>query len=260
MNTPTAIQPPPFRGKMRAALLATALTAALCASPAHAANITLSPIRDNSIYAENNNSNALGNIFVGRTAGVSGTSIRRGLLEFDIAGNLPAGSVINSVTLTLQILGAGPAAGSDILELHPLLADWGEGTSSGTGPGALPTTNDATWNFRLFSTASWATPGGDFGPTSGTTTLGAASTATLSSQPGMVANVQNWLDTPGANFGWLMRYSNETTPSTARYFGSRESAPASRPALAIDYTVVPEPGSLTLLAIGAACALRRRRP
>jgi len=62
-----------------------------------------------------------------------------------------------------------------------------------------------------------------------------------------VADVQNWLDAPASNFGWILRAANESTQSNAREFASGESATIrQRLTLLIDYTAVPEPGSLTL--------------
>jgi PEP-CTERM motif len=235
------------------------MVAVLCAPDARGATVSVNPSQDNSIYAENNNSNAAGSIFVGRTNGSLGTTIRRGLIQFDIASNIPAGATINSVSLTLQTLIDGPAAANQILELHALSAAWGEGTSSGVGTGAAPTTGDATWNFRLFNSSVWTNSGGDFGATSGTTTLGGGSQSVFSSQPGMVADVQNWLNNPASNFGWILKYSDETTLGTARAFGSRESQASQRPTLTIDYAPVPEPGSLIMFAVGAFLLTSRRR-
>ena len=51
-----------------------------------------------------------------------------------------------------------------IIELHKLLADWGEGTSQATGEegqGAPATPNDATWRHRFFDTIFWTNEGGD---------------------------------------------------------------------------------------------------
>jgi len=55
-----------------------------------------------------------------------------------------------------------------IIELHKLLADWGEGTSQATGEegqGAPATPNDATWRHRFFDTIFWTNDDGDFSAT-----------------------------------------------------------------------------------------------
>ena len=48
----------------------------------------------------------------------------------------------------------------------------------------------------------------------------------------MQADVQDWLDNPASNFGWLLRASDETSLQTARGFDSRQSlTAANRPVL-----------------------------
>jgi len=90
--------------------------------------------------------------------------LRRGVLAFDITGNVPAGSTITSVTLTLN-MSKTPSNTARTVELHRLLADWEEGTSQASGEegtGAPATPNDATWRHRFFDTIFWTTQGGDF--------------------------------------------------------------------------------------------------
>ncbi len=223
--------------------------------------VSIIPSIDNSIFSENSNSNALGSIFAGRN---SSSQIRRGLLQFDIAGSIPSGATINSVSLELFQLSRGSGAIPETYQLNRLLTSWGQGTSLGTGgggSGATATLGDATWNHRFFSTDFWATPGGDFGAISGTATIGTSTNTlyTFASQPGLVTDVQNWLNSPSTNFGWILRASSESTPSNARSFASSESAIASqRPTLTIDYTAVPEPGSLALVVAAVAVVFSRR--
>src|SRR5207247_6608527 len=97
---------------------------------ASATIINIHPIKDNTLYeydpAEGDQSNALGNhFFAGETAM---GELRRGVLAFDIAGNIPAGSTILSVTLSLTMSRTGLDTARTV-ELHKVLADWGEGTS-----------------------------------------------------------------------------------------------------------------------------------
>ncbi len=231
------------------------LTAVACllGCTTNAAVVSLIPTLDNSIYSESNNSNALGGLFMGLT---NGGATRRALLEFDIAGSIPSGSTIDSVVLTLSQIKIGPA-GSTVFDLHPVLAEWGEGTSSGTGSGGAATPGDATWNFRLFSTTAWTTAGGDFSAAVASTNFGTSiTTYSFASTSGMVSNVQAWLNSPATNFGWLMKASTEAGTS-ARELGSGESAVADRPTLTVTYTV-PEPGTVGLLGLVALIASTRR--
>ena len=54
--------------------------------------------------------------------------------------------------------------------------------------------------------------------------------------PQLTADVQNWLDAPGTNFGWILT-GNESQLQSARRFDSRENLQTTfRPMLTIDYT------------------------
>src|SRR5438067_3298181 len=199
--------------------------------------VNINPSKDNTLYeyvlADGDKSNALGDhFFTGETAM---SELRRGVLAFDVAGNVPAGSTITGVTLTLN-MSRTPSGTARTTELHKLLADWGEGTSQASGEegiGAPATPNDATWRHRFFDTIFWTTQGGDFSATvSASQSVGAIGVYTWSS-PQMTAEVQSWLDNPATNFGWLVS-GDESTGATAKRFDTRESA--SPPVLTIQYT------------------------
>jgi hypothetical protein len=199
--------------------------------------ISLSPVSDNTMYSENNNSNGAGqNIFIGVTAV---GSIRRALMRFDLS-SIPSGATITNATLTLSITKANGVQG---IELHKALASWGEGTSDATGnegPGIAPTTNDATWNFRFFgSPSNWASAGGDFAATiSASASVPNVGTVNISGS-GMVADLNNWLSSPSTNFGWIFKGTDETGSVKARRFGSRENGSvALQPTLSITYSLV----------------------
>ena len=99
---------------------------------ASADTININPSKDNTLYeyipADGDRSNALGNhFFTGETAV---GELRRGVIAFDIAGNVPAGSTITGVTLSMHVSRV-PNNTARTVELHRLLADWGR---SGTAP------------------------------------------------------------------------------------------------------------------------------
>jgi hypothetical protein len=224
-------------------LLALALAGALggiVASSASAATVSITPTKDNTLYeydpSEGDLSNALGfHFFAGKTAL---GEIRRGVLAFDIAGNVPPGSTITAVSLSLNMSRTAFDT-AETIELHRLLADWGEGTSHASGEegsGAPATPNDATWRHRFYDTIFWTTQGGDFSATvSASQSVGPIGMYTWSSAQ-MVADVQSWLDSPGSNFGWLV-LGDESTVTTAKRFDTRESA--SPPVLTIEYMPAP---------------------
>lgn len=208
--------------------------------------VTINPIKDNTLYESGTGalSNGAGSyFFVGRTNQTAGESIRRGLLAFDIAGNVPPGATITSVTLTLNM--SKTTAGAHTVSLHRVLADWGEGTSNAggeEGSGASSTTGDATWIHRFFDTTNWVNAGGDFSSTpSASQSVGGVGSYTWGSTSGMVADVQQWLNSPSMNFGWLL-LGNESTARTAKRFDTKEHpTSANRPRLTITYTVPPQP-------------------
>jgi hypothetical protein len=212
-------------------------------SLASAASIDINPIKDNTLYeyvpADGDRSNALGNHFFAGETGPT-AELRRGVLAFDIAGSIPAGSTITGVSLSMN-MSRTPLDTNRTVELHVLLADWGEGTSIAPGEegdGAPATTNDATWRHRFFDTIFWTTQGGDFsGTVSASQSVGAIGEYVWSSAQ-MVADVQSWLDNPTNNFGWLV-LGDESDVATAKRFDTREST--SPPVLSIEYTPAPTP-------------------
>jgi hypothetical protein len=218
--------------------------------------------QDNTIFQElpANSDGGGAALFVGET---ERSSARRGLIGFDITHNIPAGTIITSVQLSLfQEQVARGANGATPIELHRLLDDWGEGTTGEGMPPArsgrgFPTPADgttATWSHRFYDTVPWNNPGGDFVATaSGSTMVGLTRQAYVwDSTPALVADVQGWLDDPAGNFGWLLM-GLESTAGTARRFDSREAAiSAVWPELTVTFSgaPVPEPRTLVSLTLG----------
>lgn len=223
-------------------LLALVLTAALgctAATLTMATTISIMPSKDNTLYeydpAEGDHSNGAGfHFFAGENAM---GELRRGVLAFDIAASIPPGSTITAVSLSMNM--SMTPAGAETVELHKLLADWGEGTSHapmGEGDGAPATPNDATWRHRFFDTIFWTTQGGDFSAiVSASQSVGGIGQYTWSSAQ-MIVDVQSWVNDPASNFGWLV-LGNESTAATAKRFDTRESA--SPPVLTIEFTLPP---------------------
>jgi hypothetical protein len=57
---------------------------------------------------------------------------------------------------------------------------------------------------------------------------------TWGSTPQMVADVQNWLNNPTNNFGWLVLGNEAVTGSAKRFASNDNPASAEQPALTID--------------------------
>jgi hypothetical protein len=123
------------------------------------------------------------------------------------------------------------------IQLHRVLADWGEGAaSSGSGLGAPAGPGDSTWIHRFYDDRFWTQPGGDFDPTPrGDAVVDQPGPYVWGSTPEMVADAQSWLDRPESAFGWIL-LGDETRQQTVKRFDSRETAEeANRPLLEVDF-------------------------
>jgi hypothetical protein len=248
----------------------------LCLSVvAHAASVTIPASKDNTIFQShvNNSAGGAAAIFAGTNNVGPPTSPRRGLIAFDIAGNVPAGATITSVGLTMDLANA-PNTTNQTIGLHRLTADWGEGMAGSSTPGVGGIGNgfpagagDATWNNRVHQpsppppSTPWSSPGaaGDFTPLASASAVVGGSVDTphvWSSTPALVGDIQNWLDSPGTNFGWALVNASESVIQTFKGFYSRESTQNSggyRPALTITY--IPEPTTAMLLVLAGPLVL-----
>ena len=240
-------------------------------SSAQGAVVSFGAMKDNTLFGSTTGalSNGAGQyMFVGKTAqSASPTNLRRALIQFDVAGNVPAGSIITGVEMTLYF---STGQQTNIVSMHRLLASWGEGTSDATctggneGCGANASNGDATWLHRFKSPAQlWTTPGGDFNPTpSASLLVGSQFTNDYHwlSTPALVADVQGWLNDPSSNNGWLLLGEENSQGASAKRFNTRENPDAStRPVLTITYTI-PEPSTAGLLVLAAGWVMHRRPP
>jgi spore coat protein A len=172
---------------------------------------------------------------------------RRALLHFDVGG-IPSGALIESVSLRLY---CNQGQGSPYsLTLQRCSADWGEGTSDANGDessGTAATTGDATWLHRFFNTTFWSTAGGTFAST-GSANLSVAGGNALYTwtAPGLAADLQGWIDTPGTNFGWILRGDESSSANTKRFDSRQGSTPANRPVLSVTYRPFAPTGACCL--------------
>ncbi len=195
---------------------------------------------------------------------------RRALIAFDIAGAVPAGATIDSVTLELAM--DRTIVGNVGVDLHRVSASWNEGSTDaagqeGKGGPAVP--GDATWLHRDSPGTAWTAAGGDYVPAaSATATVGGAGTYTWSSAT-MTVDVQAWLDAPATSHGWLLRTIEFPGAAEAKRFISREGAAG--PVLRVTYSGVAGPAAPIpalplsgLIALAVVLALagisRLRRP
>ncbi len=207
--------------------------------------ITFKPSKDNTLYETNVDGSLKSNgkgqqLFVGRVGTLpdGDGKIRRALLAFNVSA-IPSGARIDSVALTLN-MNKGPSASSELIELYRVTADWGEGSSDAVaeeGKGASPQNDDATWVHSFFDTTLWARPGGDFAAVvSAGQNVGVIGPYTWGPTAEILADVQDWVDNPSGNFGWVL-IGNESTTSTVKRFASKDNPTmASQPALTVKFT------------------------
>ncbi len=222
--------------------LVTVVLVAGAASGAHAATVTLDPVKDNTLYQDalGATSNGAGAHFF--TGQVFSGDLRRGVIAFDIAGSLPSGADITGVTLTLYMSKTHASSGVTEISLHRAFRDWGEAASDAPqeeGEGAAALAGDATWLHAFYDTDFWETPGGEFAPVpSATQAVDAIGFYTWGSNEGMETDVQSWLDEPASNFGWAVVGDESGEPPTSKRFDTREEPIAGyRPQLTVEYTL-----------------------
>ncbi|HKS37323.1 MAG TPA: DNRLRE domain-containing protein, partial [Verrucomicrobiae bacterium] len=151
---------------------------------------------------------------------------RRGLIRFDPAADIPSGSTVTSVTLTVAVTHVPLTPVGSTFGLRRILQPWSE--------------TAATWMTRLDANTPWGSAGAEGADDAAaipgssvfidrTGTYGFASTSNL------VADVQLWVDDPSTNFGWLLISDAEDSLFTARHFGARESG-TNGPTLMVEFT------------------------
>jgi hypothetical protein len=220
--------------------------------------VTLNPIKDNTLYSEigGPQSDGMGQYLrVGRSGETTTpVNLRRGLVKFDIAASVPAGSTIDAVTLTLFRSNTGSAFNNENITLQRVTADWGEGASvsnvGGGGRGATALAGDTTWTQRFFGAAPpqpWSVSGGDFiadVSTERTVSVQVSTEVTPFTWPStsrFVADVQGFLDNPASNFGWIIRGDEVNTKSAVRFTSRNHTNSVQRPVLTITFTPSPPP-------------------
>lgn len=198
------------------------------------------PSRDNTLYEsdEGNLSNGQGEyLFIGRT---NQPLIRRALLHFDVAGELPEDARVLSAELHVNVSNA--VGGSQPATVHEVLRSWGEGDSKASGPegeGGVAAAGDATWLHAFFPDDNWEMPGGDYaGAILAETTIDLVGPYKFESTGALVLLVQDWQANPGTNFGIMIR-GNETQQRVAKRLDSRlNPVEDNRPRLLIEYEPV----------------------
>jgi hypothetical protein len=214
-----------------------------------AETITLIPSADTGIFEldENFNFGAQDHVAAGTLANTVGRTKSRALYQFDVAGQLPENAIIESASLEIEITRTPSGPASSTFGLHRVLKPWGEGNKKGGLPGgAIATEGEVTWLHRFFPDELWGTPGGesdaDYSETSGATASSGNTKSTrrfVFNESG-IADLQNELENPDSNFGWMLISENESTAKTARRWATRENS-STPPQLEIEFSIKAPP-------------------
>ena len=200
----------------------------------YADSVQIAASQDTTIFANNTNlsNGAFTRIFVGQNR--TGL-LRRAPIHFDVASDVPVGATVTSAVLRMT-MDRTPVAAMTI-NIHKLSSDWGEAGSFATvmqgGQGDQAEPGDATWAHKFYSTSTWTTAGGDFVAGSSAGTAVGASASYFWTNAQMVTDVQDWLDTPANNSGWIA-IGNEGAWSVKR-FHSHEGANPNGPQLFVGF-------------------------
>jgi hypothetical protein len=215
-------------------ILSTLLLTCLTATSVFADMVHIPADRDTTLIEDSAGTLANGSglsIFAGRTGQEEG-GIRRALIRFDVAAELPENALIDRVSLSLYLNKGNPEPTS--ISLHRVLSDWGEGASSSNGGGgASAEPGDATWLHTFYDYDYWVQAGGHFIPHASTTQLVDETGPYIwPSTVSLVNSVRLWLHAPGQNFGWLVM-GDENLPRTVMRFDSRDGT--TPPMLTVEY-------------------------
>lgn len=242
----------------------------VCGAVAGAASadvVSLNAVRDATVYESNDGSLANGAgqyIFAGRTNQAPAGLLRRGLIQFDLAGVVPEGAEIVSARLVMNLSQLNGGAAD--VALHRCLTPWTSGASDpsgGEGSGAPAGVGDATWRHASWAAGGggsfWNQPGGDFVSAASASVLTTSVGLHTWSSDGLLADVRMFAASPAINFGWFV-IGPESSAGVTRRFDSADSAGAGGivPRLEIEWTVVPAPGAAFTLLVGLAARRRRR--
>ncbi|WP_425400102.1 DNRLRE domain-containing protein [Aeoliella sp.] len=226
--------------------LAILLTAIFSAGLASADILVLTPT-DDAILRESATSPQGGNplVIIGDTTNAN--DFLRSAFAFDLSGAELAGATINNVTLRLTADRTDTSSQNAdvVIDFHELSASF--------------TNDDVTWTSRN-GIDNWTTPGGDFGGVIASLTANAATVSPgdeleWSSAP-LASATQ---DAIGGSLYLIGKLNVEDSSTRNAFFFESLSAVGAEPELIIDYTSIPEPGSLALIGLGGVIVLLRRR-
>ena len=187
----------------------------------------------------------------------------RTVLGFDLTG-IPGSQIITNVTLQMHVDSFGGGNSPVVVEIHEATNSVAmtEGVGNSGGGGSLDP-NNVSWN-NITSGTPWSTPGGDYSPlvlsAVSVTSADGGQFFTFTTSSAFIAAANN------AYFNNQPLELVLLAPASENFFGgfirwdSDDAATASfRPLLTVDYTLIPEPSTVLLLALGGLVMWRRRK-
>lgn len=149
---------------------------------------------------------------VGSTQDTSAT------LKWDVS-SIPAGKTVTSASITLNVVDAS----THTYELYEMKRNWSE--------------SSATWN-QYTTGYNWASAGANGSTDRGTTVLGTISASatgsyTINLNASGIALVQNWVNNPSANHGFII--ANGAKTNGLDFSSSEAAAAGQRPKLSVIY-------------------------
>ncbi|MDA7915733.1 spondin domain-containing protein [Verrucomicrobia bacterium] len=222
-------------------LLVLASTAKCLLNTGMAASVTIPASADTSLFEDKPTFN-LGNLD-DLPAGTTKNGFKgRMLIQFQPDLAIPPGSIVTSASLILHVEKDPKSPQPSVFELRRILIDWEEGIQSGP-QGATADNGEPSWSHRSAPSTTWSSPGGSIGTDfsndiSGTFAMSGIGNYSFPDNSQLVADVQNFLDNPTSNFGWVIMTQSEEIPSTSRRITTREGS-ADVPSLIVTYTLPP---------------------
>jgi len=214
----------------------------LIESPIYANSLIVKPSADTTIFEAfpDNNLGASDNMVAGANASLARA---RAVFRFDLSGVIPSNAIVQSVSLTVTVVLTPPDGGeASTFDLRRVLVDWGEGTGTNNS-GVTARAGEANWSYRFYPSNSWSLPGGtlsnDFSElVSASLYLPGLGAYTVASTSNLVSDVQDWVNEPARNFGWVFMSEAENVAFSIRRIGTRENV-TNAPLLRVDF-LIPE--------------------
>jgi len=162
--------------------------------------------------------------------GSSSNAVNHQLYQFDSLSVIPAGVKIDSAFFILTIYACGSGNSDSTLSLHIVTRAWTEGT--GQGDAGVSNWDTASAGIK------WTTAGGDYIAKKYATRKISAIKAQYDTVRFTVTTLIDTLVNDGlTNYGWLLKYDNDTYDMEVSTYSSDITTAAYRPKLVVYYTL-----------------------